>query len=285
VLQSPFRKEESLYGQLNQQTRLNINMIKLGLQIYKKLIDYYFRIKYFFYDILGIKVGEHTNLNDFENIGFIDQDGLIHVPLEYQRLFNPNDIYTSGEFMYRIRHKINILYSKNAVLVEKNFKNDSFHFYNEVSILYELKDCDCVSTICFVDFKNHKIAIKYIDGFVLREKLAKLGAKIRDVDKLISDKKEVHKYVDLATAFNQITNIEILNKIKESVDQIHRKKILIRDIKYGNIIIKNERPYLFDFDESLLLKHTPRFFFDAIKKSDLLKLKDILKCIEFQQLK
>lgn len=257
-------------------------MLKIGLKIYKRLVDYYFRIKYFFYDIFGIKVGKYKNLNDFENIGFIDQDGLIHVPLEYQKLFNKNDIYTSGDFMYRTRHKINILYSKDEVFVEKNFNNDSFHFYNEVSILHELKDCNCVSKICFIDFKNHKLVLKYIDGFVLREKLAKLGARIRDVDKLISNKKLVRDYVDLATAFSQIGNKEMLDKIKESVDQIHRKQVLIRDIKYGNIILKNEKPYIFDFEGSLLLKHTPKIIFDAIKKSDLLKLKDIFKYIEVQ---
>ena len=74
-------------------------MLVFVIRLYKMISYFNLRVKYLLFYLLGIKVGNYKTPVDFERIGYIDQDGLIHVPVKYQRLFNPNDIYTvRGEY-------------------------------------------------------------------------------------------------------------------------------------------------------------------------------------------
>ncbi len=256
-------------------------LLNLAIRIYSKIIYISLKIKYFFYKLCKKKIGKYRNSDDLQLIGFIDQDGLIHVSAEYHRLFHANDLYEEGKFLIRKRTFINVLLYNEVVLVEKNFKNNFSHFYNELTVLDSLKDISRVPKIHFVDYKNNSIYINYIDGFVLREKIAKFGAKIRDIDKkTINDKVGIiEKYIDPAMVVKDIVSKDLMQKIVELVDQIHQNKILIVDIKYGNIIIKNEIPYWIDFNDSLLFKHTPKTIFNRIKKYDLILLNKIFKYV------
>lgn len=252
-------------------------MIKKVIKVYIRINLLYLKFKYLLYYLFKIRVGEYNNADHFERIGFIDQDGLCHVPLKYKRFLNVNDIYVEGDFLLRKRFSLNILIllKNDTLFVEKKFNNNFFYFYNELSILRALKDVDCVPKIYCVDYENLSFTYKYIEGFCVRERLAKLGALVRDVNKGINNSVEILNNDKIASALNSILSAELLSQIMESVNKIHNKKVLIMDIKYGNIVICNNKPYLLDFNDSILFKRTPAVIFNFIKKSDFLKFENI----------
>lgn len=252
-------------------------MAKFLIEFCKKIIAVYLQIKFSFYRLFEIKVGKYRKINDFLQIGFIDQDGLIHVSSEYCNLFNPNDIFIGGDFLYRKRFSMNVLIKDNNILLEKYYNNDFIAFYNELQILHELRDIDCVPKIYYADYKNASFVMNYINGFVLREKLAKSGAPIRDIDKKDNAQCEEfeNKSIDMAVIIKNIVNDELLQNIKECIFKIHQKKVLIIDIKFGNMIIKNGKAFFVDFNDSILFKYTPAYIFNIIKKSDLIHLKNL----------
>lgn len=248
-------------------------MAKFLIEFCKKIIFVYLLIKFSIYKLLEIKVGKYRKINDFLQIGFIDQDGLIHVSSEYCSLFNPNDLFVGGDFLYRKRFSMNVLIKDNNILLEKYYNNDFIAFYNELQILHELRDIDCVPKIYYVDYKNASFVMNYINGFVLREKLAKSGAPIRDIDK--KDDAQCEKSIDMAVIIKNIVTDELLQNIKECIFKIHQKKVLIIDIKFGNILIKNGKAFFVDFNDSILFKYTSAFIFNIIKKSDLIHFQNL----------
>ena len=262
--------------------KLIIRMANILIEFCKKIISVYLQMKYSFYKQFEIKVGNYRKIKDFLQIGFIDQDGLIHVSSEYCSLFNPNDIFIGGDFLYRKRFSMNVLIKDNNIFLEKHYNNDFIAFYNELQILHELRDIDCVPKIYYVDYKNASFVMNYINGFVLREKLAKSGAPIRDIDKKDNAQCEEfeNKSIDMAVIIKNIVNDDLLQNIKECVYKIHQKKVLIIDIKFGNMLIKNGKAFFVDFNDSISFKYTPAFIFNIIKKSDLVRLKNIFINLE-----
>jgi serine/threonine protein kinase len=246
------------------------------------MISYFnLRVKYLQFYIFRGRIGNYKNQFDYDRIGYIDQDGLIHVATEHQRLFNPSDIYTEGEFLQRKKFYISVLLKEDTVYIEKKFNNHFFDFYNELSILNALRNIECVPKIFSVDYKNLSFVTNYIYGYCLREKLAKRGVIVRDVDLIIAGKKQVSHQCEekLATVMNEIVSKELLVQIKKCIKKVHQKKVLIVDIKYGNIIINNGKPYLIDFNDSILFNRTPNFIFKYIKKADKVLLNNIFKYV------
>lgn len=267
--------------------KLSISIFSPALQFCKAVFYFSLRVKYSIYRILGVKIGLYRNSNDLQRIGFIDQDGLIHVSPEYNFYFNPNDLFSQGDFLCRKRFSINVLYKDKVVYLVKVFHHNFFAFYNELLILHELREIDCVPKIKYVNYKNPSFVMNYIDGYVLREKFAKFGVSIRDVDKnAIGENSQItQNNVDISSIIKEIVNDELLQNIKDTVKKIHRKKVLIIDIKFGNMLIKNDKAFFVDFNDSILFKYTPAFIFNIIKKSDLFRLNNLFVNIEGKGIK
>lgn len=246
-----------------------------------KLVLICTKITYTIFQIFGIKVGKYKDSNGFNQIGFIDMDGLIHVDQKYCHLIHPNDLYHEGDFLPRKKFTINVYLKDNQLILEKNFKNIGYDFYNELSVLHRLRNVDCVPKIHYVDYKNRLIYMGYIKGYVLREKIAKLCPEIRDIYKKLNGSKLVipENHVDPAIVVKDVVSLELLNRIRKSVEQIHREKVLIVDIKYGNIIVQDEKPFLIDFNNSVIFLFIPKFLFHDIKKSDNFILEKIFRFV------
>lgn len=247
------------------------------ITIYIRIALFFTKKKYQIFRLFNVKIGKYNTSREINRIGFIDQDGLIHVPEVYSHLFNSNDLYSGGEFLQRKRFYIDVLLENGLILLEKNFQANSFAFYNELTILNKLKSFGFVPKIYFVDYKNSAITLNYIDGFVLRERIAKFNCGIRDIDRKMY---VINKaYLDPVIVVKDIVSKKLLDNMIEQINKIHQMKILIRDIKYGNIIIKDEESFLIDFHDAIYFKYTPKIIFDTIKNSDLLILQNIFRYI------
>lgn len=249
------------------------NDLARGYRLFKRY--FYLKIKYSVYSLLEKRIGVYQDIDgDYKKIGFIDHDGLIHCDEKYHNYFSKDNLYTGGDYINRKKFEISLIYYMGEILVEKNYKNKNFSFYNEMCVLNILKDLDFIPSIKFVSYKEKVIYIEMVSGYVLREKLAQQGALLRDIDiqkqniAMAFDEKaqEGKKLID------SILNSEIKLKILESINIIHERKIIIHDIKYGNIIINNEDIYLIDFETSISFPEIPRVLFKYFKNIDNKKI-------------
>lgn len=237
---------------------------------------------YLYFKLVDKRIGDYQSLANFKRIGFIDQDGLIHVPEKYHNYFNTNDLFIKGEFLYRQKFLLNVIYADNRIYLEKIYGKRYNQFINELVILHELRNIDFIPKIQYIDYKNRSIIINYINGYVLREKLAKCGALIRDIDKkrLAENNFIAEEYMYLSLVLRSVVNKDLFNQIQKSYAIVHDMKILVNDIKFGNILINDNNVSLVDFADSMHYKNTPKFIFNILKQSDIQKLKNIFKSTE-----
>jgi len=191
------------------------NILELIIKIYKKYIYVFSIIIFSFYKIFNIKIFRSENPTNLQKIGFIDQDGLIHIPSEYYSYVNSGDLYIKGDFLHRKRFSITVILKENQVFLEKKFKNNFFSFYNELTILHELRNTDCVPKVYFVNYENLSFVMNYIEGYVLREKVAKCGVLVRDIDKKMNVhlKENANKFVSMDLYLKRIVNLKTLQNI------------------------------------------------------------------------
>lgn len=248
------------------------------IKIYLKIETIFLCLLYYYFKIIRKKIGNYPSFNNAQRIGFIDQDGLIHVPTKYHNHFNLNDLYFEGDFLCRDGSLLNVIIEENVILLEKKFRNKYFDFINELRILHHLRNVDCVPKIHYVDYKNKSLIINYIDGYILREKIAKCGALVRDIDlKSISENKsESKEYADLETIMKLCVSKQLRNQILNSIEQIHEKGVIIYDIKIGNIIIKPYKSFIIDFNHSRFHKFMPKYIINILKKMDIELLNETL---------
>jgi hypothetical protein len=89
-----------------------------------------------------------------EEIGFVDQDGLIHCGSKHRHLFHHVNVYRSGEYLHRHKFSIRIVRISDTLLIEKNYRGNLFSFYNELSVLEKLNGLDCIPAVHSISYKD-----------------------------------------------------------------------------------------------------------------------------------
>jgi len=239
---------------------------------------------------LGYKVGLESlglpkeKINEIKNIhkkfkeviiGKIDQDGFI---LSYFGKIHGLPTVNEEDFVKRIRNKIFIVSINQYIGVKKKF-NNKYRFINEIITLNKLGLASCnVPAVLDIDFKNLSLTISYINGSVLREELAKKGAILRDrevnhpIFKDLNISEVWLKRIKNGRKFlNKVVNTEFIEKLYNELRKIHSSGVLIRDIKYGNVIIEKRTvsPYLIDFDGSIVLNKIEKNIFRVLFDHDI----------------
>lgn len=231
----------------------------------------------------GYKVEAKNLVNDLDNdiisaevyIGEIDGDG--YFCTEYE-LSNEIPTISHQYFNRRKRNRI-FLTSKNGILAIKKNHDEKLGFVKEVKALNKLSDSNCnIPAILDLDFNKLTITISYIRGIILKEELARHGAKVRDRDigrnpgnyfdkkKFINMKKEeCKKYL-----YKVIDN-NFIKKLELELNKLHSNGVINNDIKYQNIIIetKSKEPYILDFENSFVLDKTKGCKFRRLIKRDI----------------
>ncbi|MBU9723084.1 MULTISPECIES: hypothetical protein [Bacillaceae] len=208
-------------------------------------------------------------------IGEFDQDGFI---LSYVGNLKGFPTTTEEDYMKRERFKIFLVIKDGYLAIRKHYCNNELSFLNELKVLHILSNSNLnVPSILDINFEELTITQSYIHGKVLREEMAKQGAKIRDrqigknSDYPRSERRKLVKQrLDEGKRFlNSIVDKDFIINVNALIRNIHSKGIIINDIKYGNIIIDHvdKKPFIIDFESSwvfekqntwkfrLLLKH------------------------------
>jgi serine/threonine protein kinase len=235
------------------------------------------KIKYNLYKLLNIQIGNYDDIDGkLEKIAVIDQDGLIHCEQINRKYFHSESLYNGGDYLVRNKFELSVLtHNDKKLLLEKNFNNRTFEFYNELFILNLLQDFHFVPKVEFVSYKKKRLYLEYFNGCTLREKLARAGAKIRDTDLAANPLSFDEKASNANKYIYNVIDEKIVSTIKNYYKKINSRKIIIHDIKYGNIMLNNEDVFLIDFETSIYFSELPEFLFKRMKWIDKNKIEKL----------
>jgi serine/threonine protein kinase len=210
-------------------------------------------------------------------IAQIDQDGFL--------LSNLGDIQRAPmveqkQFLPRKRFNLKVVTVGDYVGVKKCYAGNKPAFVNEVQALHKLTLTECnVPAIMDVDFDNLTLTISYIQGAVIREELAKKGAVLRDRDVEnnpayagLSAKEKQLKRIEQGRRFlYDVVDGKQIEDLFDNIREIHKAGYILKDIKYGNVIIEERsgKLYLIDFDYVRNCSGLGRYAFKILQDRDI----------------
>jgi tRNA A-37 threonylcarbamoyl transferase component Bud32/SAM-dependent methyltransferase len=212
-------------------------------------------------------------------IAKIDQDGF------FLSLFGQIEgipCVDEAHFIPRVRSCLDLITVDRKVGVKKDYKGRVVSFIREIEALHALRKAGCnVPSILDVDFENCSLTISFIPGTVLREQLASRGATLRDRDvddnpqfiRLSPEARSLKKITEGKKYLGEIVSQDFIEKLFDQVVKIHSAGFIIRDIKYGNVIVekKTGNPYLIDFESSNNVTGTGHSVFRQLRDYDIEK--------------
>lgn len=211
-------------------------------------------------------------------LGEIDQDGYIFG--DYEGL-SKIPLVPRESFMPREKFKISLVVVGGYVGVEKWYGNRKREFLSELSTLLKFNELGFnVPAVLDYDLDKRTLTMSYVHGDVLREALARKGARLLDrqlgkqSEHPASERKLVEqKRVDEALrVMDQVIDAEGVAAIQEQICRIHEAGYVLVDIKYGNIILEKTtgKPFLVDFESAILLEEVySRCAAAFLKKRDM----------------
>jgi serine/threonine protein kinase len=209
----------------------------------------------------------------------IDQDGflcstlgpLTGVPTVSRDRFTP-----------RTRFVLSVVDVDGVVGVRKRFGEDVASFVAELEAAHDLRKAGCrVPAILDVDFDRHTITFEYVPGKVLREELARQGALVRDRDVIaepsfrgLSHAERHARRIDEGRAvLGRVLDEEGVERIFDELTKIHRAGYILRDVKFGNIVLEasSGEPYVIDFDRARTYPGWSRLAIRSLRDRDYAK--------------
>lgn len=189
-------------------------------------------------------------------IAEIDEDGFL---LSHFGLIRNALTVSEKQFLVRKHHNLKLVAINGYVGVKKDYKGEKLSFVNEIKALHSLGLAGCnVSAIMDVDFDNLTLTFSYILGPILREELAKRGAVLRDRDvddnpdfvRLNREERRLKRIQEGKRVLYNVINLQSVESLFTELNKIHASGFILRDIKYGNMVIekKSGKLYLIDFE-------------------------------------
>lgn len=246
-------------------------------------------------------------------IAEIDQDGFL---LSYFGPIRNAITISKKEFLPRKRFKLEVVIINGQVGIKKHYNDDKLSFVNEIDALYNLGLAGRnVPAIMDIDFNNLTLTFSYILGSVLREELAKRGAVVYDRD-VINNPEYIHllqkkrwiEYIQklkdvlidlfglhpeqkrwiwikcsqkLKYVLSGVIGSHFMENLFAELKKVHATGFVLKDVKYGNIIIEKEsgKPFFIDFDGSMNCSFLGKHFFKFIRDRDIEKF-NMIFCTE-----
>ena len=244
------------------------NLLKNCYIYVRKYIRFYRLLKHTLFYVIGFKSSEYLSPPaELPVIGHFDRKMLIQVDKKYQKYFSDENLSLDSDKRpsYK-KNKVVLIVDNGEVLVRKNFTgfrryND---FYSELLCYEKIAHLDLTPEIVYVDFKKCQIYMKYIDGINLSTR--RLG---------------IHEIVKL--------NEELIQGwFKKIVRNLHDNGIIFNDLSGRNVILKNDKLYIFDFsdaiyfDDKLLKLYPVKRFFLKLVSEERKKMKEELEILGLQ---
>lgn len=187
-------------------------------------------------------------------LGEFDQDGFLLS--RFGRVEGARTI-EADRFFVRKRFALSVVTAGADVGVRKYYRGDLLSFVTELKALHALAVAGCnVPAIMAIDFSALTITFSYIKGRELRLELADRGAVLLDRDILhapgydaLSPEQRRAQQVEQGRPYlASAVTPEFIEGVFQQLRAMHRVGFVWKDLKYGNIMIVGDQPYLIDFD-------------------------------------
>ena len=192
---------------------------------------------------------------------------------------------SKDRFQRRKRYRLQVVLHHDEIAIKKHYGRDKVSFVNEVRILDRLAKAGCnVPTILEVDVDGPSLTVGYVEGDVLREQLARCGAKLRDRDvagdeTLLGSKRgerRRRRIEEGRRVLHRVIDEDFTERAFAELSKIHAQRVVWRDVKYGNMIIARETsaPYFIDFDSAYDCLGLSEDAFNRLRDSDIEKFNE-----------
>jgi tRNA A-37 threonylcarbamoyl transferase component Bud32 len=228
-------------------------------------------------EVLDLRPQQHQTLHARAHrdglavVARIDLDGQWHsqigpitgVPMPEASTFRP-----------RAKFFVDVVWCPAYFGVRKHYAGNHVAFLNELSILNRLGEAGLrVPAILDIDFEAPSLVLSYLPGKQLREALVEAGAPIRNSD-FVLGRLGGHGWrraLDAGrTLLPRVARPEFLEALARDLERFHALGIIVRDIKWDNIIIGTDgRPWWIDFHSAEYHGELPRSAFTVLAALDL----------------
>jgi len=136
-----------------------------------------------------------------------------------------------------------------------------------------------------INFDTLMLTMSYIPGSVVREELAATGALIRDSDVasdpsfmfLSPSEREQKRIHEAHRVLHTTLDRPLIEEIYKQLQTAHSSRVILNDIKYGNIIIHKEskKPYFIDFESARRYPGLPLNCFNILRDRNIERFNDL----------
>jgi len=242
------------------------NVLKVNYNYIRKGVRFCRFLKHTFYFFARAKKSDYRHPPDgLRVIGNFDRKRLIQTEKKYEKYFLAENLNRdSGCRLYK-KHKVDLVYDEGRVLIRKKFigprKFDDF--YSELICYEKISHLNLTPDIIYVDFKKGHIYMEYIDGI-------NLSIYRKGIKEFAQNHEELIRY-----QFNKIVRL------------LHANGIIFNDLTGHNMIMKDEKLYIFDFadaiyfSEAQLKLYPVKRFFLWLVRDEKNKARNELQILQF----
>lgn len=161
------------------------------------------------------------------------------------------------EFVARERNVVSLVIHQNQVCLMKCYENINC-LINEVRALDKLKKIDGVPKLLDINLSKKQAYQSFMPGISLAHSLIKQGCTEEEIYLYENEMSENNGYPKrlFKDYGRNLVSDDFISQFKQLLHDIHKNDVLIRDVKFGNIINNNGIPLLVDFDCASILKNT-----------------------------
>lgn len=218
-------------------------------------------------------------------IADIDQTGLWFS--HYGTIKGVPQIQQSG-FRERRRFNIQAVSLDGKIGIKKDFNGNAFAFVNELRALHLLAKEGCnVPAVMAIDFDKLTLTISYIKGDPLDDLIAKTEAETiyKDTEKggnlvtLVSGQRRSRNIQQGSISLEGILDKTRIDELLAQLKKIHHSKIILKDIKYGNVMIERNtgKGFWIDFDYTRYYSNVSKPTFAFLRDIDIERFNFLFK--------
>ncbi|MCP4322943.1 MAG: hypothetical protein GY951_17440 [Psychromonas sp.] len=159
-----------------------------------------------------------------------------------------------GAYKTRERNQVSVVEHNGITCLMKTYQTVEC-LINEVCSLDKLKHIAGVPKLIDISLKYRQVYQSLVPGRALSAMLNEIG---KTPGNLYLYENEMTDHPEYPFDFDPLSAATLLspkfiNQLRLMLNEIHDAGVLIRDVKFGNIMVEDDTPYLVDFDAATIL--------------------------------
>ncbi len=173
------------------------------------------------------------------------------------------ELITEEQFIPRYRHLLDLVVTRGVVAVRKGYSN-STSLENEALALAALATMPGIPRIVHLDRAATVMYQSFLIGENMGSLMAARGASVDTQHEMMVNRPRPGTWTEESLRIPQrhtcmlalasIVPVTILDELESMILRIHQMGVTVGDVKFGNVLLRQGRPLLIDFDWARLIK-------------------------------